>query len=185
MDDREALDLIEAAVPRARGIWADLGAGQGTFTRALAERLEPGARIYAVDRDARAVASLRRWASRTPARVIVVQADFTPPFELPELGGAALDGILLANALHFVHDADEVLARLASRLAAAGRVVLVEYERRAASRWVPHPIPVARLPELARRAGLAPPRVVATRPSAFGGALYAAVAERAGPGRPG
>jgi len=38
---------------------------------------------------------------------------------------------------------------------------------------------VARLPELMAAAGLGAPTVVARRPSAFGGHLYAAVAERA------
>jgi hypothetical protein len=55
--------------------------------------------------------------------------------------------------------------------------VLVEYDRRAASRWVPYPIPTARLPALAGSAGLSPFTVTATRRSAFGGVLYAAAAD--------
>ena len=59
-----------------------------------------------------------------------------------------------------------------------GRVVLVEYERRAASRWVPYPIPLARLAALTASAGLTSPSITATRPSAFGGILYVAAADR-------
>ena len=174
MNTAEAVALIEAAVPRARATWADVGAGDGTFTRALADLLGRDALIYAVDRDARALASLQRWAARDGANVIPVEADFTRPLELPEL----LDGLLVANALHFVRDAEVVLARLAALVRPGGRVVIVEYDRRAASRWVPNPIPRDRLPLLTARAGLSNPTITATRPSAFGGIVYAAAAHR-------
>jgi ubiquinone/menaquinone biosynthesis C-methylase UbiE len=180
MNLRDAAALIHDAVPRpgTRASWADVGAGDGTFTRALAELLGSTATIYAVDRDARAIGALKRFAARASAHVIPVEADFALLLELPGLGGAGLDGLLLANALHFVRDAAGVLARLGRLLRPGGRVVLVEYDRRAASRWVPYPIPADRLPPLAAAAGLSTPVVVGTRPSAFGGVLYAAAAER-------
>ena len=170
----EAVSLIETAIPRGTATWADIGAGDGTFTRALSKLLGPNARIYAVDRDARALASLRQWAARDGANVIPVEADFTRPLQLPE----QLDGLLVANALHFVRDADVVLARLAALVRPGGRVVIVEYDRRAASRWVPFPIAADRLPALAESAALSTPAITATRPSAFGGMLYVAAADR-------
>ena len=115
--------------------------------------------------------------------MIPVRADFTRPFELPELGNAKLDGMLLANALHFVRDAEAVLARLAQRLRPGGRIVLVEYDRRAASRWVPYPIPASKLSELAASAGFSAPIFTATRPSAFGGDLYVATIDRPSEGK--
>ena len=174
----DAVDLIAGAIPQLGGTWADLGAGAGTFTRALAELVGPTHRIYAVDRDAKAVAALTRWAATKTANVIPVLADFTGRFELPELGEAELDGMLFANALHFARDADVVLARLAAWLRPDGRVVVVEYDRRVANPWVPYPIPLARLPVLAAAAGLSTPVITATRPSAFGGNLYVAAAHR-------
>jgi SAM-dependent methyltransferase len=141
---------------------------------ALAELLGPRARIYAVDRDARALASLRRWAVRDGTNVIAVEADFTRPLALPE----PLDGLLVANALHFVREADVVLARLAALVRPGGRVVIVEYDRRAASRWVPYLVPRDRLPALAAAANLSTPTITATRPSAFGGMLYVAAVDR-------
>ena len=178
MNTRDAVALIRDAIPQAGGTWADLGAGEGTFTRALVELLGPDSRIYAVDRDAGAVRAIERWAAKDAPNVIPVIADFARPFELPGLGEKELDGILLANALHFVRDADAVLARLAALVRPAGRVVLVEYDRRGASPWVPYPIPSRRLPELAASAGLSTPTITGTRPSMFSGTLYAAAADR-------
>jgi len=69
MDTRDAVALLAGAVPREAGTWADLGAGTGTFTRALVELLGATARIYAVDRDASAVATLARWARKAASNV--------------------------------------------------------------------------------------------------------------------
>lgn len=180
MGPRDAVALIRPAVPGGEGpaAWADIGAGSGTFTRALARLLGPGGRVYAVERDARSLAALGRRRDWSGARVIPVAADFTGPFDLPGLDPGGLDGMLLANALHFARDAEAVLARLATRVRPGGRVVLVEYDGRRAGPWVPHPIPAARLPALADAAGLSPFRVVGTRPSEYSGVLYVAAADR-------
>lgn len=183
MNTAEAIELIGGAIPRHAGRWADLGAGDGTFTRALVELLGPSSRIFAVDRDARAVAALARWAKTNAAGVIPVVADFTGRFDLPGLDGTMLDGMIFANALHFVRDVEVVLTRLAARVRPRGRVVFVEYDRRAASRWVPYPISTDRLATLAASAGLSTPVITATRPSAFGGSLYVAAADRVDQGK--
>jgi SAM-dependent methyltransferase len=182
MNHLEAVDLIQDVIPNHHGTWADLGAGSGTFTRALAELIGPRGTIYAVERDAQALETLQDLAlwPREGARVIPVQADFTKPFEFPGLGEKSLDGILLANALHFVRDAEEVLERLVARLHIGGRVALVEYDGRKPNRWVPYPISMERWDRLAATAGLSQPIVATTRPSAYGGALYASAADRVG-----
>jgi hypothetical protein len=77
-----------------------------------------------------------------------------------------------------VRDADSVLAHLATWLRSDGRIVLIEYDRRAANRWVPYPIWAERLPQLAAAAGLSNTEVVSRRPSAFGGDMYVAVLTR-------
>lgn len=174
MNTSDAVALIAAAVPRTATTWADIGAGEGTFSRALIQLLGRDARIFAVDRDQRALASLHRWAQRERANVIPVEADFTHPLQLPE----PLDGMLLANALHFVRNPDDVLGGLVQLVRPGGRVIVVEYDRRAANRWVPYPIPSDKLRDIADAAGLADPTIIATKPSAYGGALYVAVADR-------
>jgi ubiquinone/menaquinone biosynthesis C-methylase UbiE len=178
MEIQEAIDLIRDAVGDGGGLWADLGAGTGTFTLALAELLGPESTIYAVDADPSAVRSLEKLSSSSETRIVAVNADFTRPLALPGLGTRSFDGILLANALHFVDDATGVLARLAELVRPGGRVILVEYDRRAAGRWVPYPIPAARWPKLAAAAGLVGATITATTPSIYSGILYAGVATK-------
>ena len=175
MTTDEARGLIERAVPAPRGTWADLGAGTGTFTLALAEVLGPLGAIYAVERDQGALESLGHLASADAhdrARIELVHADFNGPLELPPL-----TGILAANALHFVARADQaaLLARLASMLDAGGRIVIVEYDRDRGNPWVPYPISRARLIGLARDARLGEPEFFASMPSQYGGELYSAL----------
>lgn len=174
----EAVALLRGAVPPSPGIWADVGAGDGTFTRALVELLGPTSQLYAVDRDAGAIDALTRWAASEAPNVTVVHADFASSLTLPGLEPSPLDGLLLANALHFVRHPGTVLARLVSHLRPGGRVVLIEYDRRRADPWVPFPIPRSTLPSLAAAGGLTTPVVTATRPSRFGGTLYVATADR-------
>ena len=178
MHVRDATALLADAVPRQHRTWADLGAGDGTFTRALRELTGPDSTIFAVDRDASAVGALERWSGREAPNVVPVRADFTRPLELPGLESQRLDGMLLANALHFVRDADVVLARLVEMLRPGGRAIVVEYDQRRASPWVPFPISPARLAELAAAAGLSEPVVTATQRSRYGGVLYVAAADR-------
>src|SRR5213075_956298 len=97
---------------------------------------------------------------------------------LNQLGDALLDGVVFANSLHFVAEAESVLTTAVSRVQVGGRVVFVEYDRRGASRWVPHPIPPDRLRQLLQAAGLSTPTITATQPSQYSGTLYVATAVR-------
>jgi ubiquinone/menaquinone biosynthesis C-methylase UbiE len=176
MDQVEMVTLIRDGVPQPGGTWADLGAGTGNFTWALYELLGPQATIYAVDRDARAIAYQRtRIAQAAPrAAIYPMQADFTRPLTLPPL-----DGVLMANALHFVRDQVSVLALVTRYLRPGGRLLLVEYELRDALRWVPFPVPFARFVALAEVSGLVGAALLRTRRSPSSGrVLYAAVGLR-------
>jgi ubiquinone/menaquinone biosynthesis C-methylase UbiE len=168
--------LISGGVPEAGGRWADLGAGTGNFTWALRELLGPQGTIYAVDRDAKAIRLQReRLAQREPgAAVIPLQADFTRPLDL-----SALDGVLLANSLHFIRDQAAALALVAGYVRPGGRILLVEYDVRVPLPWTPFPVPFARFQALAAGAGLGQAAQVGSRVSPSSGiAMYAAVAVR-------
>ncbi len=173
MDHPDHVALIrDGVVP---GVWADLGSGRGAFTLALADLLGPGARIYSVDRDGRALRQQRQaMEERFPAaQVSYVVADFASALELP-----ALDGVLMANSLHFVRDQRSVLARVRDLLRAGGRLLVVEYDSDRGNPWVPYPLSYGSWARLASAVGLVDTRLMVRRPSRFMGALYAAASVR-------
>lgn len=158
------------------GVWADLGSGEGAFALALADLLGSGGRIYSVERDAGALQVQRRaMAERFPqAAVEHLRADFTKPLDLPPL-----DGIVMANSLHFHRDKESLVRRLAAVLKDQGRFVLVEYDADRGNVWVPHPVSYATWEQLSLRAGLTGTRLLARVPSRFLGAIYSALSVKA------
>lgn len=178
----EAISLLRPAVAQIPGTWADLGAGRGTFTEALATILGSRGTVIAVDRDREAVLALeqlRDLGEGSLAAVVAVHGDFQRPDGIPELRSAVLDGALFANALHFVPDAAAVLRRIAACIRPGGRLVVIEYDRTSANPWVPYPLPPARLRDVASAAGFPVAEVVARHPSRYHREMYCAVAERA------
>ena len=172
MDQDDAIDLIRGAVTTTGGTWADLGAGSGTFTRAVASLIGGGGVVYAVDRDANSLRGLAGRSSPDSAEIRTMVADLTDRLDL-----RALRGVVVANALHYVPYADQprVLAQIAALLHPGGVLVIVEYERRDANRWVPYPVTFDALQALSRDAKLAAPVLLATRPSRYTGSIYSAV----------
>lgn len=153
--------------------WADLGAGSEVFTAALSALLGPRRTVYASDRDVQAVRRLQALKTFS-ATLHVQQADFTQP-----LGLTNLDGLLLANTLHFVARQERVLRHLARTLRPHGRLLVVEYDTGQRTPWGPFPLPRERLRWLAQTSGFSTPHEVGRQPYRFGGReLYAAVAFR-------
>ncbi len=180
VDHADHVRLIREGVAGAGPAWADLGSGGGAFTLALADVLGPAGTIVSIDRDA---AALRRQAGELRQRfpgVAIEQrvADFSRP-----LGLAGLDGIVMANSLHFVRDKTPVLELVRSYLRDGGRLVLVEYDADAGNPWVPYPLSFATWQRVATEAGFRETRRLAAVPSRFLGSIYSAVSVRGdGPG---
>ena len=175
MEHAEMVALIREGVQQPGGRWVDLGAGTGNFTWALAELLGAGATIHAIDRDARAVAALHQ---RTPPATGTViqpaQADLTKPLHLP-----LLDGILVANALHFVRDQPAAFSLIYQQMRPSGCLLLIEYEQALPIPWVPFPLPYQRFATLAGEAGFNRIEQVGRRVSPSSGrVLYAASANK-------
>ena len=175
MNLRDAIDFLTPAIDRSCAIWADLGAGTGTFTAALAHFLDDHATIYAVDRDAQAVRELTRLQLPHNAPTIVpLVGDLA---DLDAIAGLPLqfDAALLANVLHYFAQPSDLLEQVRARLSERGRVVLVEYDRTSANPWVPYPIPVADVARLADTTGFTWHGVIAERPSRYQGRMYCTV----------
>lgn len=177
MEHQDHITLIEKGVPPG-GTWAELGSGRGAFTLALAECLGTESKIYSVDMDRRALDAQRtRMEAEYPQNEVqYVRADFTQKLDLPPL-----DGILMANSLHYVHDKETVLRALRGLLKPGGRFVLVEYNTDEGNYAVPHPISFERWQELAQLCGLENTQLMITRPSRFLGAFYSAVSYNVDP----
>lgn len=174
MNHTDHVNLLRRGVPAPGGIWADFGSGAGAFTLALAELLGSSGEIYSIDKD-RGV--LREQEQVIQARfphttVHYLPADFTQSLKLPRL-----DGIVLANALHFQKYATQgqVVQLLKSYLRPDGRLLLVEYNVDRGNFWVPHPRAYQSWEKLARECGFAHTQLLATVPSRFLQEIYAAV----------
>jgi SAM-dependent methyltransferase len=103
-------------------------------------------------------------------KLLTRAADFTKPLALP-----LLDGIVMANALHFLPRKEPTLRLIRSYLKADGRLLLVEYNTDRGNHWVPHPLSYSTWARLAEENGFVRTELLATRPSRFLGEIYAAV----------
>ena len=173
MDHADHVRLLRDGVTRG-GTWADLGAGTGAFTLALAELVGPGGEVIAVDRDLGALGELERALRPGGAAVRTLGADFTKPIDLPPL-----DGIVMANSLHFVRDKTPVLALVHRMLKPSGRLLLVEYDADKGNHWVPHPMSFETWRALADANGFTGTRKLVSEPSRFLGRIYSAESVRA------
>ena len=172
-------DLIAPAIPSPGGSWAELGSGTGIFTVELYQLVGPKAEIYSIDKNRRALDKQRRtFETLFPeAHIHFLLRDFTTQLDVPPL-----DGILMANSLHFVaFDWQRALvARVCSYLKPKGILLIVEYESHHGNLWVPHPITYASFDFLAGEAGMVDIHRLAAIPSTFMGEMYSAMAQRPG-----
>jgi ubiquinone/menaquinone biosynthesis C-methylase UbiE len=172
MNHKDHVNLLQKGIPGQGGRWADLGSGAGAFTLALADLIGPTGHIYSVDKDQRALKeqerAMRANFPATPVRYI--SADFSRPLDLP-----VLDGIIMANSLHFVRHKDPVLQLIRGYLRPGGRFILVEYNADRGNMWVPYPLSYGTWEALARHSGFTQTRLLATVPSRFFGEIYSAL----------
>jgi ubiquinone/menaquinone biosynthesis C-methylase UbiE len=138
MELKDAISLINKPGLSAKvSSWADLGAGSGLFTKALAGLLAPGSTVYAIDR----APGISAQTTGNGVKILPMQGDFT----LGNPGVPLLDGILMANALHFVKEKPAFLKEIKQWIGRNGSLIIVEYDTKTGNRWVPYPIPFSEL----------------------------------------
>ena len=172
MNHSDHVRLIREGVIGGGGVWADLGSGSGAFTLALADLLGAGGHIYSVDTDTRALREQQHaMQARFPAVTLEQRvADFAKPLDLPQV-----DGIVMANSLHFQRRKESVLQQVRAMLKPGGRLVLAEYNADKGNIWVPFPLSYPTWQTLSLANGFVETRLLATVPSRFLREIYSAV----------
>jgi ubiquinone/menaquinone biosynthesis C-methylase UbiE len=147
--------------------WADLGCGDGFFTYVLAEKLKSGSAIQAVD------INYHKLKSQTVDGVFIQfrQGNFAKE----KLQLSNLDGILMANSLHYISDKESLLRNLIQCLKESGQFLIVEYNTKKPNKWVPYPIDYESLKLMFSKCGFAGSKIIGERKSAYGSnSMYAA-----------
>jgi SAM-dependent methyltransferase len=172
MNHQDHVDLLSGGVSSPNGVWADLGCGTGAFTLALADLLDSASVIYVVDTDKHALSELLRHChARFPSYDIrPAHADFTQPLDLPPL-----DGVVMANSLHFHKEKEPIVRAVRDLLKPNGRLILIEYAADRGNPWVPFPISFGKWCELALRCGFGSTEKIAAKPSSFLREIYSAL----------
>lgn len=173
MNHFDYVRLIKRGITRPGGRWVDMGSGDGAFTLALRDIAGPDVEIVAIDLDIQALRQLSKAMSgRFPhTNIRTLQHDFTEPLDID-----GLNGILTANALHYVprHLQQAVLSRWREMLNVDGRLIIVEYDTDHGNRWVPFPFSFSTLGSIAEASGFDSPEQLNSHSSRFLGSMYAA-----------
>lgn len=164
MKHEEAASFIKMAITATEAEnWADLGCGNGTFTKALADLLPTGSHITAVDRENQ---NFNRSA------VDFIRANF----EKEDLHLTGLDGILIANAIHYVADKTSLIKKLETMFKETPKFVIIEYDTDNPNPWVPYPLSFKKLQILFQGLGYGRIDKISERPSAYhSGRMYCAL----------
>jgi len=144
--------------------WFDLGCGSGLFSNALAELLPEESSIYAIDQQP------TKFKSKN---IKFFQLDFVKdplPIQLP------VNGILMANSLHFVKDKLLFLNKVKDHLLPGGVFLVVEYDMDTPNPWVPYPVGFLSAQDLFKAAGFERGDKISERPSTLNGRnIYSAL----------
>jgi tRNA A58 N-methylase Trm61 len=174
MNHDDHVALLRGGIDQSGGAWADFGSGSGAFTLALADLIGPSGVIYSIERDRSALAQqVRSMLERFPNSIVHYRpADFTRPIDLPPL-----DGIVMANSLHFQRQPEPIAQLLKSYLRSQGRFIIVEYNIEQGNSAVPYPVPYRMWEALAQQCGFTRTQLLMRRPSRFLKEIYSAVSE--------
>ena len=126
--------------------WADFGAGSGLFTNALASLLSPGSKILAIDKN---IKNFEKRKNDHAVIVEIMQHDFTGSIDNLK----DLDGILMANSLHFIPDKLNFIDKCRNYFKHRSRFLFVEYDTNVSNPWVPYPVSFSSLRDLIRNKG--------------------------------
>lgn len=147
MKIEQAIELLSGVdgMNKPNQHWADLGCGDGLFTVALANLLGRESIIHAVDTNQKGLSGIPD--SENSVTIEKHKLDFVQkplPFH-------NLNGILMANSLHFVKDQTAFIHKLQNHLSKSHQLLFVEYDIDRVNTWVPYPLSFSSLEKLFRK----------------------------------
>jgi ubiquinone/menaquinone biosynthesis C-methylase UbiE len=171
MTHEEHVHLIKKAITKPGGTWADFGSGDGAFTLALRDLVGPLTRIFSVDKDENRLQNQENAFEKmfSSFDIRFIQADFTKQINLPEL-----DGIIMANSLHYVKEQVVFLTKIRDYLKPDGKLVLVEYNTDEGNQWVPYPVSFTKFQQIAEQGGFIDTELLEKIPSTYSNEMYCA-----------
>jgi ubiquinone/menaquinone biosynthesis C-methylase UbiE len=160
---------------------ADVGAGTGTFTVALARRVGPSGQVYATELDNERLADIRQTATNASLANVTVLAGAVSSTNLPE---ACCDALFSRLVYHHLTDPAAINADIFRALRPGGRLVIIDFEPGGVMNWIGRPetaehhgghgTPKATVVEEVTRAGFE----VMRGPEAWRGRTYAVLFRR-------
>jgi len=170
MQISHAISLIDHQWKPGINKWADLGCGEGLFTKALSQLLPPGSLVYAVDTNKYALSKV---SVKEGIGLQIIESDFVRD----ALPLNDISGILMTNSLHFVKDKQALIHKLTDYLCDDGYFLMVEYDTDTANHWVPYPVSFYSLKHL-----FAPLHYTASKlmqlPSQYHRMMYSAIVKK-------
>ena len=122
--EEQTSKMIEALKLKPGDVVADVGAGSGTITFRLCDKVGPKGKVHAVDVQKEMVDLLKQRAkARKLANIEIVQGTETDP----KLPAAAIDLILMVDVYHEFSHPFEMTEAMVKALKPGGRMVFVEF----------------------------------------------------------
>jgi len=168
MNHKDHVFLLNKIKPK--GIWADFGSGWGAFSLALRDLGGEEIVIYSIDKNESSLNEQKiNFKNKfLSSKIFFIKDDFTKPISLPKL-----DGILMANSLHYVKEQTEFLKFIKRYLKPNGIISIVEYNTDISNIWLPYPLSYNKFLSLAN-SNYINSELLASLPQEFGGEIYCA-----------
>jgi ubiquinone/menaquinone biosynthesis C-methylase UbiE len=115
---------------------ADLGAGDGTFTVALARRVGSSGHVYATELDDEQLADIRQAASAAGLSNVTVVKGAVSRANLPE---ACCDALFSRMVYHHLTEAVAINADIFRALRPGGRLMIIDFEPGGIMNWIGRP----------------------------------------------
>lgn len=161
----DALTFLKTAIVNPEsGNWVDLGCGSGTFTKALAQFLPSGSNIFAIDKKSQ---------NFNDPNIFFLQWDF----EKDLLPIHNINGVLMANILHYISDKLSFLNGMHNYLLPAKQLIIIEYDTAVVNEWIPYPINYPQLHALLDNSGFSKISKTSERKSLYTHSMYIVKAE--------